>query len=671
MKTFLPHIFRYSRTKYTRTACRWAALLVLVSSVAVAACAQQIEAAQSVNPAREITAAYQLNGQPTGTYREARTEEPGGGFNTSIETTLVFNRLGSKIEIQANSRYVESQSGQLKNVASDYSSSQQTTHMDVQVKDGALGITTTTGGKSYERTVDFTGSLLGPEGARKLLISRLHAPGDAVSYHTFAPEVGGLVTMSSTFVAEEDVVVGQHRVRCIKVEQTMSAMPGKSTLWLDEQGWLVRQTVPSPLGDIEAVRTEQDTEQKQEDSGHIEGATLPEETFTQSIVKANIRLPEERLVEAIKLKIIQKQPDLGWPDFEAENQHVLKKTPQYVVLEVRRIEPRIEDKTNGLRPTAKDLSTAKYLAPNALLQADDTNIEKIARSVAGNGGNAWQAAQALQRWTNDNMKFDPGIAVAPASEVARDRRGTCFGYAMLLGSLARAAGIPSRLRMGYVYAGGIWGGHAWIDVRIGDQWIPLDGALYSPGPADAARFSVFTSALEDGTLSGMGELARLFSHVDIKILEYTVKGRRVAVTENAEPYTIQGNTYRNQWLGLTIRKPSSYKFKDLDMGWPETTIAAMEGPAGQRVTVRDLSASLPTAEFDARKEFSEEGINGTRSETVVAGRKAMEESSEQKAELVVLPRGNVWAIIASGPGAKKLLEQVASTVALSHEAHFR
>ena len=95
-----------------------------------------------------------------------------------------------------------------------------------------------------------------------------------------------------------------------KIEQTMSAMPGKSLLWLDEQGWMLRQITPSPLGDIEAVRSE-----KNEVNVPVEGATLPEENFSHSTVTANVRLPQERLIERMRLKITQKRPDLGWPDF--------------------------------------------------------------------------------------------------------------------------------------------------------------------------------------------------------------------------------------------------------------------------------------------------------------------------------------------------------------------
>jgi hypothetical protein len=62
--------------------------------------------------------------------------------------------------------------------------------------------------------------------------------------------------------------------------------------------------------------------------------------------------------------------------------------------------------------------------------------------------------------------------------------------------------------MGYVYASGIWGGHAWVEVLVGNEWIPIDAAAYSSGPADAARISALTSSLEEGISSQIGALVQ-------------------------------------------------------------------------------------------------------------------------------------------------------------------
>jgi hypothetical protein len=603
---------------------------------------------------REIHAKYLLGGQAIGSYRE-RAEVAAGVTRTDIDSDLIFNRLGTKLEMKSGSQYEETSEGHLKTATGNLSSSQQETHIEASVGPSTLQIKTTTGGKTYDRNVPLTGTLLGPEGTRHLVLSHCQAPGDTVSYDTFFAELGTVVTVTDRFVGSEDVITDQGNIPALKVDQTMSGMPGKIVLWLDRDGWLLRQIMPGPLGDIEAIRSSAlSTDQ-------IRGTEIPEETFTQSTIKANVRLPEERFVDSIRLRIIHRKPELGWPNLETENQHVLEKTANYVILEVTRLQP---NKAATL-PVASDASLAPYLSPNALFQSDDTNVQAIARRVIGNERDPWKAARALQRWTNENMEFDLGIALAPASEVAHNRRGTCFGYSMLLGALTRAVGIPSRLRMGYVYAGGIWGGHAWIDVRIGDEWIPLDGALYTPGAADAARFSLFTSALEEGTLAGMGGLGQLFSHIDIKILQYTVGGKRIVVPNNADAFTISNDMYRNSWLGFSVVKPPSFQFTESDLAWPQTTVIGMQGPDGQKVEISDLSSSLPTADFNVQKRLQSEGIDGAQSTIRIAGRRAIGLSCAHKAGAILIDHGNVWMFTATGADAKKLLERVSASVVLA------
>jgi hypothetical protein len=644
--------------KYTRPICL---VLGIVLATAVSSAAQEPEGHTALPTPQgvfthEIHAVYLIGGQITGSYDERSDTTATGETRTVINSDLIFNRMGSKLEMKSSSRYDETREAQLSSAAGDVSSSEQITHIEASAISSSLQIKTTTGGKSYERTVALSGVLLGPEGARRLVLSRCHAPGDTITYNAFFPELGSLVTITDVVIGMEDVSTDQGKIPGLKIEQTISAMPGKITLWLDRDGWLLRQIMPSPLGDIEAIRGNAPRSNSQ-----VQGAALPEETFTQSIVKANVRLPEERFVDSIRLKIIHEQPELGWPNLETDNQHVIERTANYVVLEVNRPQP----KGRQTLPVATDAALAPYLSPNALLQSDDPSILAIARNVVGGERDAWKAARALQLWTNEHMQFDLGIALAPASEVARNRRGTCFGYAMLLGALTRAAGIPSRLRMGYVYAGGIWGGHAWIDVRIGNDWIPLDSALYTPGPADAARFSFFTSALEEGTLAGIGSLGQLFSHADIKVLQYTVAGRSTDVPERAAPFVIDKDTYRNPWLGLSIMKPSSFQFTESDMAWPQTTVIAMQGPQSQKVEVANPSASVTTPEFDAEQRLRSAGITGRHFTMLIAGKTAVAVSSAQKAGAVLIDYGNVWMISATGPDAKRLLKLVSSTVTLA------
>ncbi len=517
---------------------------------------------------------------------------------------------------------------------------------------GSINVTMTAGDHSYSRQLSFSGELLGPEGARRAAIDHLRQKDDSFTYQTFSPELGSVVTITDKAVNMTDSLEGQS-LPAIKVEQSMTGVPTPVIMWLDGSGWLLRQIIASPLGKIEAVRSD-----ATDLSMVISEAVLPEETFNRSIVTSNIRLPDERMIEKIKLKIIARSTDTGWPDFSADNQTVLEKTPDHVVLEVRRIDP----EAGGVRPAAATADMRPYLAPNALLQSDDSEVRRIANYVVDDKDDAWKAALKLQQWTAENMHFDLGIAIVPASEVARDHGGTCFGYSVLLGSLIRAAGIPSRVRIGLVYVGGIWGGHAWDEVRIGDKWIPLDGALYASGSADAARFSVYTSSLEEGTVGNLGGLGQILGNVDIKILEYEINGKTTVVPPDAKPYSVEGNTYRNPWLGLSVTKPNDFTFTGSDLSWPQTTVIAMQGPNGERIEIHDESASLPSSTGDRNKFLEAAGIKGHVGSLRLGRRHLPFAEQGQAAGVLLGGHGSVWLVKASGPDNHRILKQVVSSM---------
>jgi hypothetical protein len=609
----------------------------------------------NIVPAEDLWAEVKIAGQRSGYYHEKIERDEAGEISTAIEMVLVINRVGSKVEIRTSAVSKESKSGQLVAIKSETSSSNQPTFMEVTISDGSLLIRTTSGGKSYDRKVPYTGELLGPEAGRRLALVGLKSPGDTLSYQTFIPELGSVTTITRKVIGIEQLLIEGKQLSGLKVEDTAGSIPGKTAVWLDGTGRLLRQVQESPFGEIETTRTAQ--KMIQTEGSPV--AALPKEAYGRTLAHSNIRLPQERSIERIKIRITHRKPELGWPNLEADNQKVLEKTPAELVLEIWRPVP----KTKALRPAKSTPGLAAFLAPNALLQSDDPGVLGIVREIPGIDADLFRSSLALQKWTAENMQFDTGIAMASASEVARDRKGTCIGYSVLLGSLARAAGIPSRFKMGYVYVSGIWGGHAWVEVLVGDDWIPIDAAAYSSGPADAARFSAFTSSLEEGISTQIGALMQLYGNLDIQILEYTLKGRHVIVPVEAKPYTANGNTYRNQWLGITVVKPGSFQFTKLDAFWPDDTIVAMEGPQHQTVEILKHGHS---PQHETASYLQAAGISGTRKDITVAGFPAVEIASPETAGLAFVNEDEVWVVKAKGVDAPSLLHEVASQMKLSH-----
>ncbi|MBO5133876.1 MAG: transglutaminase domain-containing protein [Bacteroidaceae bacterium] len=77
--------------------------------------------------------------------------------------------------------------------------------------------------------------------------------------------------------------------------------------------------------------------------------------------------------------------------------------------------------------------------------------------------------QTIFKWVAENIKYVHSDNTAYA--VFKNRRGICQGYSNLLAVMCHTQGIPATLINGMVTT---IGGHAWVYVKAGSQWIVSD-----------------------------------------------------------------------------------------------------------------------------------------------------------------------------------------------------
>ena len=618
---------------------------------------------------------------------------PETGVKVRSDMKMVLNRLGVEIEISFAAESFEAPDGTLRRIRYEMAASELTT-LSEAVVDPARGIIelrkqagSEPSSKPYSSRLEFSGTLLGPEGGRRLSVSRLKNAGDSVSFQTFSPELEKVVSITRTVLARDDLklgVLGPDSVSVLKVEEIMSGLAVKQTLWVDAlTHHLLKQEEPGPFGRTSIIRSD-----KSAGLAAVSGVSLPEEIYARSIIRSNIRLPRPRSVERLKIKITFREVSLGLPELGSEHQTVREKTDKSIVLETRRPEAIRLPKESFQVPPSLDrpgklafpAERSEFLEPNAYIQSDDPEILRLCSDVIGGERDIFLAAKKLERWTAENMTFDLGIVFAPSSEIMRNRRGTCVGYATLLATLCRAAGIPSRVLLGLVYSNGIFGGHAWTEILAAGTWLPLDAAIPSDGPADAARLSLGSSSLKDGAGSlSSGAGLQVFGNVLIEIMEYKVADRKaVSVPAGAQPYRIQGNLYENRWLGIALQKPENCAFLGLDSIWPDLTVVAIEGPGGQRAVLKQLSV-MPWLDRDAaaRRALEASGFaDGLKEESAGLEASPMIRGINKKrlpafrmnrpsaASLVVLDEEEAWVLTTHGRDAAGLLETISRSLAV-------
>jgi len=594
----------------------------------------------------------QLNGVPAGAYFED-TRETGGRLVDTVSQSLVLNRLGSKVSVAGTDAYYEDAAGRLLGGHFESSSAKDAVVTDLVVKGQMLELTSRAGDKAYTHAAPFQGALIGPEGVRRLM-RRIRSGAPQASYQTFVSELGGVARQTLDFQGPETIEVERRRVRAFKYRETTAGQPDALTLWTDAEGYTLEASQGSPFGPVTFVRGKPDA------AVLAAGAALPAEVFESTEAVSNVRLPHARELDAITLEIAKKPgAEAGWPDFASADQRVISETPRRVVLRITRAD--LPGAADRAAPMADELS------PNALIQSDLPEIRAAARQATAGETDPWKAALKLQTWVNRHMTFDAGIAIAPASELIRDKHGTCLGYSILLASLARADGIPARIRMGYVYLEDMWGGHAWVEVYAHGRWLPLDASVYEPGVADPARIAASTETGASGTISGVGALARLYGKVNIRTLSFREDGRTIRVAEAAD-HQAQGDAYRNPWLGLEVRRPAGFTFADLDAHYPSSMVLSMKGPDGQ-VSVHQTTATPDRPLSEQVMTLLSGAPGGARfgpPEPVVwNGQPAVKVSSPGSTTIAAMKGDQLWMVIAVGPRPQALLDRVLPGVSIA------
>lgn len=150
----------------------------------------------------------------------------------------------------------------------------------------------------------------------------------------------------------------------------------------------------------------------------------------------------------------------------------------------------------------RDDSEPEWLATTPTIPAGHLEIVTKAREVVGDAETRLEAVKRLNRFVYTYVQKVPAMGVPNGLAVLHSAEGDCNEHTALFVSLARAAGIPTRIAAGVVYSDrvGEYGAfyyHAWPEVRLGGptEWVPVD-PTFGQVPADATHVKIVEGDLE-------------------------------------------------------------------------------------------------------------------------------------------------------------------------------
>ncbi|MEA1996508.1 MAG: transglutaminase-like domain-containing protein, partial [Gemmatimonadota bacterium] len=178
------------------------------------------------------------------------------------------------------------------------------------------------------------------------------------------------------------------------------------------------------------------------------------------------------------------------------------------VLEVRSLEPG-PGRTDTLPTVVREVNTG----PSAFVQSEHPKLLALIAGLIDLDDSLEEKIRTIVRWLNANIRQKPTFSIPNTLEVLERRSGDCNEYAVLFCSMARAAGIPTRIAMGLVYVDGVFYYHAWNECFLG-EWIAVD-PIFDQFPADATHLRFLA-----GDMDRQVEILPLVGRVEIRILDF-------------------------------------------------------------------------------------------------------------------------------------------------------
>ncbi len=606
-------------------------------------------------------------GEMTVGYAQEKTKELttslGQVFLTQSSLKMVIRRLGVNVELASFSEWEETVEGNLRRVSLSLKLSNQETTTRAEVSPEEITVFSSAGGQEFAQKIPYSGRLLGPEGINRLTNSSLRLPGEKVSFSTFMPEMNAVIHAERQAEAWEEVTLpgSTSSVKALRVKEITLEFSTQRILWFDEKGVLLAYQEASPLGELKVYLSPE-----KEALAAARGEKVTDLPFQTSLLRANVRLPSARSIERIKLRLRFRQPEPSWPRLPDSYQKIVAEDKDSLILEIQR-PPRPFEATSPAHLTAsqKEQKLEEYLQANAYINKDDPLILKVVSQATQGADEEWAKALRLRDWVSQNIVFDPGIVFAPSTEVIRQRRGTCVSFAVLLTTLARAAGIPARFVLGYAYVNGVWGGHAWAELYLNGNWLPFDAALPSVDIADACRLAIAVSSLNLGLGEAVAAGQKLFSRVEIEILEYQLNGRTFLAPPRL--YEVNEREYKNLGLGMVVRRLASFSFTDLDKTWPDNTLLVLKNEKAE-VRLKQQTWRPVKKMEDYLRQLAGPSFSRAKIENFIYQRQKAFRLTVRGQAVAYFFRGtDLWEILVKAADAPALLEKALQAISFLDE----
>lgn len=221
-----------------------------------------------------------------------------------------------------------------------------------------------------------------------------------------------------------------------------------------------------------------------------------------------------------------------------------------------------------------------YLKETDFINPSLPEVQELVTEIIGDEDDGWIVTQKLVNWVYEFIKYEPVIQTLTTEEILERKGGKCVEYAVLFASLARSAGLPTRVIFGERYEANNWIGHLWNEVWLG-EWITVD-----PSHNQISPDALLLKFVDSDNVMGTQIVRRgLIGQLDIEIIDV-----QLAATETEEREVLEtginGQTYTNADFQCRITGPEGWQLIETsEQGVPLLVMQSANVGAAQGVLI--------------------------------------------------------------------------------------
>ena len=232
----------------------------------------------------------------------------------------------------------------------------------------------------------------------------------------------------------------------------------ESVEWRDKSGQPLCISVPAMRGMFKLAGKDSAVE-----------PVKPADIFKNSLIVPDRLINRPEKLKSLTIKIIFPDTPQAFP--EDDRQKIISSDKKSVTIKTSLLK-----ETQGIKMPFQTEGMERYLSPTDFEQSASSSIISVARELTWTQDNALSASIKIIEWANAYIKKTSSKrGYLSALEVLETKEGDCTEYAVLASTVAKAAGLPSRLSAGIVYLEGSFGYHIWNDIWVG-YWHPFDSS---------------------------------------------------------------------------------------------------------------------------------------------------------------------------------------------------